>query len=88
MNLVDKAKDFASQAKEKADEVRGDLTEKAGPLAEKAAGIAAKGVTVAAARVDQATGGKYRDKIENVSGKLNEVLTREGHTGESEPDES
>jgi hypothetical protein len=98
MNFIDRAKGFASLAKEKADVVRGDITEKAGPLADKlaekaapladkAADMAAKGVSVAASQVDKATGGKYRERIDNVSEKLSNVLNRDGHpdTPESQP---
>ena len=48
------------------------LAEKAAPYAEKAADLAVKGVSSAASTMDKATGGKYHDRIENVSGKVTE----------------
>ncbi|HEX3649450.1 MAG TPA: antitoxin [Pseudonocardiaceae bacterium] len=97
MSLFDKAKDLASKV---ADDLAGKtgplsekakpLAEKAAPYAEKAAGFAAKGVSTAASTVDKATGGKYHDRIETVSGKLGEALNRDGRTAkpESEPKEN
>jgi hypothetical protein len=94
MTFMDKAKDLASKVTGRANQVANDLAEKAGPIAEKAkplaekaaplagkaGNLAAKGVTAAASSVDKATGGKYHDRIETVTGKLGEVLNRDGHT--------
>lgn len=87
MSLFDKAKDLASKV---ADDLAGKagplgekakpLAEKAAPYAEKAASLAAKGVSSAASSVDKATGGKYHDRIETVSGKLGEALNRDNRS--------
>lgn len=50
--------------------------EKAGELAHKAGPGAAKGVDSAKAQLDKATGGKYHDRIENVSGKVQDALKK------------
>ncbi|MER7013332.1 antitoxin [Saccharopolyspora sp. NPDC000359] len=71
MGFLDKAKELANQAKGKAEE----LAEKAGPSA-------AKGLDAAKSSLDKATGGKYHDKIETVSGKVEGVLKREHHDGQ------
>jgi len=100
MTFMDKAKDLASKVTDKANQVAEELAEKAGPLAEKAkplaekaaplaekaGNLAAKGVSAAASSVDKATGGKYHDKIETVSGKLGEALTRESPTNPTDDD--
>ncbi|RRO15453.1 antitoxin [Saccharopolyspora rhizosphaerae] len=72
MSFLDKAKHVADQAKVKAEE----LAEKAGPSA-------AKGLDAAKSSLDKATGGKYHDKIESVSGKVEGVLKR-GSAGPAE----
>lgn len=79
-DLVEKAGPLAERAKPLAEKAK-PFAEKAAPYAEKAAGLAAKGVSTAASTVDKATGGKYHDKIENVSGKVAEALNRDGHAG-------
>jgi hypothetical protein len=98
MTFMDKAKDLASKVTDKANQVAEDLAEKAGPLAEKAkplaekaaplaekaGNLAAKGVSAAASSMDKATGGKYHDRIETVTGKLGEALNREGRTNPTE----
>ncbi|MDA3650020.1 antitoxin [Saccharopolyspora indica] len=71
MGFLDKAKELANQAKGKAEE----LAEKAGPSA-------AKGLDAAKSSLDKATGGKYHDKIENVSGKVEGMLKREHPDGQ------
>lgn len=88
MSFLDKAKQMAGELAEKAEplvekakplaEKAKPLAEKAAPYAEKAAGLAAKGVSSAASTVDKATGGKYHEKIETVSGKVAEALNRDG----------
>lgn len=70
MSFLDKAKELAGQAKGKAEE----LAEKAGPSA-------AKGLDAAKSSLDKATGGKYHDKIESVSGKVEGVLKRDSGDG-------
>jgi antitoxin protein of toxin-antitoxin system len=91
MGFLDKAKDLASKVADDLAEKAGPLGEKAKPLADKAAPyadkaatLAAKGVSSAASTVDKATGGKYHDRIETVSGKLGEALHRDGHTANPE----
>jgi antitoxin protein of toxin-antitoxin system len=88
MGLRDKAKDLATKVTHKATEVAGELADKAGPLAEKAKPLAekakplaekvkplaAKGISVAASSANKVTGGKYHDKIDNMSEKLGNVL--------------
>ena len=80
--LVDKAGPLAEKAKPLAEKAK-PLAEKAAPYAEKAATLAAKGVSTAASTVDKATGGKYHERIENVSGKLGEALNRDGRPGQN-----
>lgn len=70
MSFVDKAKDLANQAKGKAEE----MAEKHGPQA-------AKGVDAAKSQLDKATGGKYSDKIEGVSNKVQDALNRDQNNG-------
>ena len=63
--------------------------EKAGELAHKAGPGAAKGVDSAKAQLDKATGGKYHDRIENVSGKVQDALKKaEGWNEKSGPSDS
>lgn len=68
MSFLDKAKGMANQAKGKAEE----LAEKHGPQA-------SKGVDAAKSQLDKATGGKYSDKIEGVSNKVQDALNRDQH---------
>ncbi|APU12731.1 MULTISPECIES: antitoxin [Actinoalloteichus] len=68
-NFLDKAKELAAQAREKA-----------GSVAEKAGDAAAKGVSVVADKADDVTGGKYTEKIESVSEKVEKVLDPDGST--------
>jgi hypothetical protein len=88
MGFLDKAKNLASKVADDLAGKAGPLSEKAKPLAdkaapyaEKAATMAAKGVSTAASRMDKATGGKYHDQIETVSGKLGDALNRDGTSG-------
>ncbi|GAA4612323.1 antitoxin [Saccharopolyspora hordei] len=74
MGLLDKAKDLANQAKGKAEE----LAEKAGPSA-------VKGLDAAKTSLDKATGGKYHDKIESVSGKVEGLLKHGKGPGDTGP---
>ncbi|MCI2421306.1 antitoxin [Saccharopolyspora sp. K220] len=68
MSFLDKAKELAHQARGKAEH----LAEKAGPSA-------VKGLDAAKTSLDKATGGKYHDKIENVSHKVEGMIKREHH---------
>lgn len=65
MGLMDKAIDYGEQA-----------MDKAAPLLEKAGVLAAQGLEAAASSIDKATGGKYHDQIEDVSGKVGGMLDR------------
>lgn len=76
MSFLDKAKELAGQAKGKAEE----FAEKAGPSA-------AKGLDAAKSSLDKATGGKYHDRIESVSGKVEGVLKRDSSNGDSAKDD-
>jgi hypothetical protein len=51
---------------------------KAAPYVEKAVPFAVKGVEVAVSTADRATGGRYHDKIENVSQLVEDALNRNG----------
>ncbi|MGP4021209.1 antitoxin [Saccharopolyspora sp. 5N708] len=68
MSFLEKAKELANQAKGKAEH----LAERAGPSA-------VKGLDAAKSSLDKATGGKYHDKIENVSHKVEGIIKREHH---------
>lgn len=61
-------------------EAAGEVAERVRPYAERAGGYAAKGVDGAAKRMDEATGGKYSDRIANVTKKVDSVLDREHRT--------
>jgi hypothetical protein len=50
--------------------------EKAGELAHKAGPGAAKGIDSAKEQLDKATGGKYHDRIETVTGKVQDALKK------------
>lgn len=65
MGFMDKAIDYGEQA-----------MDKAAPLLEKASVLAAQGLDAAASSIDKATGGKYHDQIEDVSGKVGGMLER------------
>lgn len=80
-DLVEKAGPLAEKAKPLAEKAK-PLAEKAAPYAEKAADLAVKGVSSAASTMDKATGGKYHDRIETVSGKVAEALNRDGRKDE------
>jgi hypothetical protein len=71
MGFLDKAKDLANQAKGKAEE----LAEKAGPSA-------TKGLDAAKSSLDKATHGKYHDKIESVSHKVEGIIKRDHPDGQ------
>lgn len=78
MSFMDKAKGMADQAKEKA----GEMAHRAGPSA-------TKGLDSAKGQLDKATGGKYHDRIENVSGKVQDALKKaEGWNEKSGPSDS
>ncbi|AOS61481.1 Rv0909 family putative TA system antitoxin [Actinoalloteichus hymeniacidonis] len=68
-NFLDKAKELAAQARERG-----------GSVAEKVGDAAAKGVGVIADKADEMTGGKYTEKIEDVSEKIEGVLDPNGNT--------
>lgn len=75
MGILDRAKDLAGKAKTKA----GDVASKAGD-------VAAKGVDAAATGADKVTGGKHHDRIEKISGKIEQALDRDGSSGTEKTD--
>ncbi|GAA2828999.1 Rv0909 family putative TA system antitoxin [Crossiella cryophila] len=80
MSFLDKAKELAEQAKEKAAEFAQS------PAGDKARELAAKGVDAAASGIDKVTGGKYTDKIETVSNKVEGFLDKDGKPeGDAKP---
>lgn len=74
MGMMDKVKRLASQAREKT-----------GPLAKQAKETTAKGVDAAASGVDKATGGRFHDRIEGVSNKVDQALDRDAGKGPEKP---
>ncbi|HZA17264.1 MAG TPA: hypothetical protein VE645_10315, partial [Pseudonocardiaceae bacterium] len=52
--------------------------DKAAPYVEKAVPFAVKGVEAAVATVDKATGGRYHDRIGNMSQVVEDALNRNG----------
>lgn len=63
--------------------------EKAGELAHKAGPGAAKGIDSAKEQLDKATGGKYHDRIETVTGKVQDALKKaQGQDGSTSSGES
>ncbi|GAA4884694.1 antitoxin [Saccharopolyspora cebuensis] len=62
---------------DKAKDLANQAMDKAGPGA-------SKGLDAAKTRLDEATGGKYHDKIENVSGKVEKAINRDDKGGGTE----
>jgi len=79
--FLGRAEALAEQAKEKAGPLAEQAKEKAGPLAEKAKDAAVKGTHKAAETFDSRTGGKYSDKIDTVTGKVDTALRKDSSTG-------
>ena len=80
MGVLDKVKQLFGQAKDKATDVAGDVADKAGDVASKAGEVAATGVEKAAEGVDKVTGGKFHDKIDDVSNKVEGALDKDKGT--------
>ena len=89
MGFMEKARDMATKAGDKANLVAEDMAQRArpfaqdlkhraSPYAEKAGDLATKGVQAAAANVNKATGGKYQDQIERISGNVDGAIGRLG----------
>ena len=78
--FLGRAGELAEQAKEKAGPLAEQAKEKAGPLAEKAKEAAVKGTHKAADTLNAKTEGKYSDKIESVTGKVDTALRKDTAT--------
>ena len=87
MGLTDKAKELADAALLKAGEVSERAAGKAAELSDvarekapgyldRAADLAVKAVDVAASGVDRATGGRFHDKLEDATAKVEQTLDR------------
>ena len=79
--FLGRAGELAEQAKEKAGPLAEQAKEKAGPLAEKAKEAAVKGTHKAAETLDTRTGGKYSEKIDSVTGKVDTALRKDPAAG-------
>ncbi len=82
--LADQAREKAGEYAEKARPAAEQAGKKAGEYAEKAGDMAASGVTVAAAKLDEATKGRWSDKIKSVSDKLSHMLDPDDSTRRAE----
>ena len=81
MGFLDELKGWFGQVKERASTMVGGtdgLRARAVEAAAKAGTVAAWGVDAAASGMDRVTGGRYRDKIESVAGKVESALERDG----------
>jgi hypothetical protein len=76
MGLTDRAKELADTALLKAGELSGVAREKAPGYLDRAADLAVKAVDAAADGVDRATGGRFHDKLEGATARLEETLDR------------
>jgi hypothetical protein len=76
MGLTDKAKELADAALLKAGELSGVAREKAPGYLDRAADLAVKAVDAAADGVDRATGGRFHDKLEGATARVEETLDR------------
>jgi vacuolar-type H+-ATPase subunit H len=75
---INKAGPYAEMVAERAGPIVAQAKEKAAPYIEKAVPYAVKGVEAAVSTADKATGGRYHDKIENVSQLVGDALNRNG----------
>jgi hypothetical protein len=80
MGLTDKAKELTDIALVKAGELSEVAREKAPDLFDRAADLAVKATDAAASGVDRATGGRYHERIEEVTAKVEASLDRPRHT--------
>jgi hypothetical protein len=76
MGLTDKAKELADAALLKAGELSEVAREKAPGYLDRAADLAVKATDAAASGVDRATGGRFHDRIEEVTAKVEQSLDR------------
>jgi hypothetical protein len=76
MGLTDKAKELTDAALLKAGELSEVAREKAPDYLDRAADFAVKATDVAASSVDRATGGRFHEKIEEVTAKVGASLDR------------
>ena len=76
MGLTDKAKELTDTALLRAGELSEVAREKAPDYLDRAADFAVKAADVAASGVDRATGGRFHDRIEEVSAKVGASLDR------------
>jgi hypothetical protein len=76
MGLTDKAKELTDTALLKAGELSEVAREKAPGYLDKAADFAVKATDAAASGVDRATGGRFHEKIEDLTAKVGASLDR------------
>lgn len=76
MGLTEKAKELTDAALLKAGELSEVAREKAPGYLDRAADLAVKAVDAAASGVDRATGGRFHDKLEGATVKVEETLDR------------
>ena len=76
MGLTDKAKELTDAALLKAGELSEVAREKAPGYLDRAADLAVKATDAAASGVDRATGGRFHDRIEEVTAKVEQSLDR------------
>ena len=76
MGLTDKAKELTDAALLKAGELSEVAREKAPGYLDRAADLAVKAADAAASGVDRATGGRFHEKIEEVTAKVEASLDR------------
>jgi hypothetical protein len=76
MGLTDKAKELADTALLRAGELSEVARERAPGYLDRAADLAVKAADAAASGVDRATGGRFHDRIEEVTTKVEQSLDR------------
>jgi hypothetical protein len=76
MGITERAKELADAALLKAGELSEVAREKAPGYLDKAADVTVKAVDAAASGVDRVTGGRFHDKLEDVTTKVEEGLDR------------
>jgi hypothetical protein len=76
MGLTDKAKELTDTALLKAGELSDVAREKAPGYLDRAADLAVKATDAAASGVDRATGGRFHERIEEVTAKVGQSLDR------------
>ena len=76
MGLTEKAKELTDAALLKAGELSEVAREKAPGYLDRAADLAAKAADATASGVDRATGGRFHDRIEEVTAKVEQSLDR------------